>query len=76
MDQGGLTAKPNYPVKAQPAAEESTVPPVASWLDRDPHILCRWCHVQVRFGRGPIEFVDQCNTCKCELAQFVEVANA
>lgn len=30
MDQGGLTANPIYPVKAQPAAEDLTVAPVAS----------------------------------------------
>ena len=64
-----------YPISSsvQPIAEELTVPPVASWLDKDPHIMCRWCHLQVRWGRGPIEYVDQCSACQCELAQFVEV---
>ena len=65
-------ANPNYPS----TSEAQDVPPVASWMDRDPHIMCRWCHLQVRWGRGPIEYVDQCPACKCELAQFVEVPNA
>ncbi len=69
---GALTANPNYPVSGplvQSISEESTVPPVADWLDNDPHIMCRWCHIQVRFGRGPIEFVDYCPICKNEIEE-------
>lgn len=48
------------------AAEESTVPPVASWME-EPMLLCRWCGFMVRFGRGPVKHIDNCNLCRAEL---------
>jgi hypothetical protein len=56
--------------EVDPVAEATDgMPPVADWIDNDPHILCRWCHIQVKFGHGPIEFVDWCPICKHEIAE-------
>ncbi len=62
-----VTCSPKYnspPVESPTAAEELTVPPVAS--GEDPQIICSWCSFQVRAGRGSLVRVDRCHLCEME----------
>jgi hypothetical protein len=61
------TLNHDHVTRIQAAAEAQDGHPVASGTD--PHIICRWCHFQVRFGRDPLSFVGRCNLCLMEEAQ-------
>ena len=48
-----LTANTDYPVSNPPAAEESTVAPIAGGEER-PMEICAWCGFMMHYGRGPV----------------------
>lgn len=67
----GQKSKAEKPWQANtdyPTTEAPETAPVAGGVD--PHVLCRWCHFQIRFGRDPISYVDRCNLCAIEEVQL------